>query len=154
MSRRAGHHQGFLCSMLQPTHLAHGKFKFWSEFWSSSAWCEQVKALPTRHPLPVFVKKLPLAQETTNNMVPLATFRPHQLWRQQHHPHCGHCTAAPSCTAPVLGMEQVGAGATSKTRFLGLAQGHPRCPPCACTILAQRKREIAQPRQHRHPGAL
>lgn len=86
-----------------------------------------MKALPTTHPLPIFVKKLPLAQETTNNMVPLATFRPHQLWRQQHHPHCGHCTAAPSCTALCWGWNKWVRSNLQNT-LLGTGSGSPPLP--------------------------
>lgn len=87
--------------------------------------------LPGIH-CPFFVKKLPLAQETTNKAAPLAAFSPHQLW--------GLGDGSTICTTAAARLHlpaqllccpggQAGAGANSKMQFLGLAQGHSHCPP-------------------------
>ena len=153
MSRRAGHLERFLCSVLQPTHLVHGKFRFRSLLCLIRAGesCPSYQASAAR-----FCEETAPCPRNNKQSGPSGCIQPHQLWGLDDG-STSPSTAAAWLHFPALPLRwgaRMGAGANSETRFLGLAQGHPRCRPRTCTILTQRERETAQPCHHKRTGAL
>lgn len=149
MSRRVGHLQGFLCSVLQPTHLVHRKLRFIPLpclIWAREGPSYQASTAS------FFVMQAPVAQETTNKEVTLATFSPHQLWGLGNG-SSNSTAAAPSCADPVP-------GAPSKCRskfqsaFLGPGSGSPPLHPSTCAIITEHEREMLQLCHRKCPGAL
>lgn len=93
MSRRVGHLQGFLCSVLQPTHLVHRQLRF-SPCLPSPTWFEHEKAVPTRHQLPLFCDEsthCPGNNKRSSDSGHIQTTSALGAWEWQQQVHCG-CT--------------------------------------------------------------
>lgn len=154
MSRRAGHLQGSVCSVLQPTHLIHGRLRFrsllcliWAgegpSYQASTArflWrnCRLPKKQQTKRPL-----WLHSAHISSGGLVMAAPYAPRLLHG---------CTFLHGSCA-VRGGKRV-QDQTPKCSSWDWLRVTPTAHPSPCTIISQHKREMAQPCRHKCIGAL